>query len=160
MRYRIIIESKSCSHHLPIITLFSLFPTSISQCYTISNQHRVDTATSNYLVYVVHIIDIAILNGIVSTSSQHHLPLITLFSLFTTSISQCYTISNQHRVDTANSNYLVYVVHIIDNAILYGIESKSCRHCLHLITWFSSFTTSTSQCCTTSNQHRVHITYL
>lgn len=51
------------------------------------------------LVYIVHIVDIAMLYKIIWTSSRHRLSLISLFTSFTSSISQCYSISYQYRVD-------------------------------------------------------------
>ena len=55
---------------------------------------------------------------------------------------------------------LVYIVPIIDIAMLYDFESTLYRYCLTLITLFTSFTSPTSQCCTISNQHRVDIHYI
>jgi hypothetical protein len=43
--------------------------------------------------------------------------------------------------------------------MLYDIESTSCRHCEPLFL-FTSFTSSTSRCCTISNQHRIYIVNL
>ena len=74
--------------------------------------------TSNH-VFIFNIVDIAMLYDIVSISCWHHLPLI-----------------------------LVCIVHNVDIAMLNDIESTSCWHRLSLISLFTSFTSSTSQCCT------------
>ena len=152
------IESTLFRHRLPLITLCTSFKSSTSQCCTISNQHRIDIA---YL----------------------QLPWFHRQSS-TPSTSQCYTISNQHRVDIVYllspwlhrshpwncnvvrcrinilsilvaSNYLVYFIHIVDIAMLYDIESASCRHRLPPISLFTWFTPSTMQSCTMSNQYFV-----
>ena len=128
------IESTLCRHPLPLITLCTSFKSSTSQCCTISNQHRIDIAylqlpwldrphrrhrsviryrinivstsfTSFQLGYIVYIVEIAMLYDVESTSCWYWLPPITLFTSFTSSISQCYTISNTHHVDIA---YLLY----------------------------------------------------
>jgi hypothetical protein len=90
----------------------------------------VSTLWTFFLVYIVHIVDIAMLNNIESTSCRHCIPFF-LFASFTSSTSQCCTISNQHRV---------YIVNLC-----------SC---------YTSFTSSTSWCCTISNQHHVYIVNL
>jgi hypothetical protein len=129
----------------------------------------VSTLWSFLLVYNVHIVDIVMLYD--------------LFTSFRSSTSWCCTISNQHRVDIVNLSsslhrshrqhcdvvryrinivstlwtfLLVYIVHIVDIAMLYDIESTSCRHCEPSFL-FTSFTSSKSRCCTISNQHRVDI---
>ena len=96
---------------------------------------------------------------------------------------QCFAISNQHLVDIVICN-IVFIVHIVDIAMLYDIELTLCRHryllwpCLHrshcrhviestsyrhrlpLISLFTFFTSSTLLCCTISNQNRIDIAYL
>jgi hypothetical protein len=103
---------------------------------------------------VVYIVDIAILYDIESTSYLHCKPFL-LFTSFTSSTLRCCTISNQHRVHIVNLSSclhrshrrhrdvvqhrinvvskletfsLVYIVHIVDIAMLYDIDSTSCRH--------------------------------
>jgi hypothetical protein len=125
------------------------------------------------------------LYNIESTSCRHCEPFFLLTS-FTLSTLRCCTISNQLCIDIVNlscclnpshcwhcdvSQYwinimstlwtflLVYIVHNVDIAMLYDIESTSCRHC-ELFSLFTSFTLSTSRCCTISNQHRVDIVNL
>jgi hypothetical protein len=196
------IESTSCRHCEPLF-LFTSFISSTSRCCTISNQHRiyivnlsclhrrhcdvvryriniVSTLWTFLLVYIVHIVDIAMLYDIESTSCQHCEP----FFLFTSSTLRCCTISNQHRIDIVNLSsclhrshrrhrdvvryrnnivstlwsFVVYIVHIVDIALLYNIESTSCLHCDPVL--LTSFTSSTSRCGTISNQHCVDIVYI
>jgi hypothetical protein len=60
-------------------------------------------------------------------------------------------------VSTLPTFLLVYIIHIVDIAMLYDIESTSCLHCDPLFL-FISFTSYTSWCCTiSSNHHRIDI---
>jgi hypothetical protein len=83
--------------------------------------------------------------------------MINVLSILST--SQCCTISNQHRIYIANLSSCLYIVHIVDITMLYDIESTSCLHCEPFFL-FTSFTSSTSRCCTISNQHHVYIVIL
>ena len=96
---------------------------------------------------------VSMLSNIESTLCRHCLLLIILFTSFITSSLQYCTVSNQHCVYIAFSDILVHIVHIVDIAILYDIESNSCRHRPLLIFLFTSFTTKTSQYSTMSNQY-------
>ena len=111
-----------CSFNVAL-TLFI----NVVQCRINTYQHCVS------LVYIVQIADIAMLYDIESTSCRHRLTLITWFTYmyFTSSTSQYYIISNQHRVDIAIFDYLIYIADILNIAMLYYIESTSCRHRLH-----------------------------
>ena len=84
-----------------ITTLFKLFNTSILQCWKISNQHCVEI-TSDILVQIIHIVDIAMLYDIELTSCRHHLNPITLFTSFTPLTSQFCKMLNQHLVKMIN----------------------------------------------------------
>ena len=126
------IESTSCRDYLPLITLFTSFASSTLQCFAISNQRCVDP----------------------------RLPLISLFTSFAPSTLHCVRYRNNIVLTYHTSNILVYIIHIVDIAILDLIETTLCRDRLPIITLFTSFTTSTLQCCTISNQHRVDIAYL
>jgi hypothetical protein len=130
----------------------------------------------------IDIVNIAMLYNIESTSYLHCKPFF-LFTSFTSWTLLCCTISNQHRVNIVNLSSclhrrhrdvvqyrinivstlwtfpLVYIVHIVDIAMLYNIESTLCRHCEPFFL-FTSFTSSTSRCCTILNQHRVDIVNL
>ena len=80
-----------------------------SHCLSLTNIES-PLCASNH-VYIVHILSITMLDDIESTSWRHRLPLLTLFTSFTSSKPQCCTISNQHRF---TSDYLVNIVHIVD----------------------------------------------
>jgi hypothetical protein len=109
-------------------------------------------------------------------------PIIDVLSISST--SRCCTISNQHRASIVNLSscdshqrhrnvvryrinivstlctfLLVYIVHIVNIAMLYDIESTSCRQCEPFFLFTSSIS-STLQCCTISSQHCVDIVNL
>ena len=178
VRYRINIVLTLCIS----LILFTSITSSTSQCCTISNQHCVDivyllsclhrshhrhrkvlryrinivsTLCTSYPVYTFHIVDIAMLYDIESTLCRHCVSLI-LFTSFTSSTSQCCTISNQHRVYLLSCLHLSHHRH--HNIVRYWINIVL-TVCISLIL-FTSITSSTSQRCTISNQHRVHIVYL
>jgi hypothetical protein len=117
-----------------------------------------------------------------STSCRHCKP----FFLFTSLTLQRCKIWNQPRVNIVNLSFclhrshhwhcsvvryrinimstfgtflLAYIVHIVNIAMLYDIDSTSCRHCKPFFL-FTSFTSLTLQCCKIWNQHRVNIVIL
>ena len=69
--------------------------------------------------------------------------------------SHCLSLTNIESPLCASNQ--VYIVHILNITMLDDIESTSWRHSLPLLTLFTSFTSSTPQCCTISNPHRVNI---
>ena len=96
-----------------------------------ADQYRINivsTLCASNLVYIVHIVDIAMLFYIELTSCRHRLPLITF-------------------------------INFVDTSVLYDIDSTFCQHSVSQTT-FTSFTSSTFQCCTLSNKHRVDIANL
>ena len=135
-----------------------------SHCLSLTNIES-PLCASNH-VYIVHILNITMLDDIESTSWRHRLPLLTLFTSFTSSTPQCYTISNQHRVNIALllitlltsftsststcftiywlidfivfTPYRQYFCHILA-AIFNDVESTSCRHvymrCFCFVSW-------------------------
>ena len=111
---------------------------------------------SDYLVYFVHNIDIAMLYDIKSTSCRHRIPL----NLCLHRSYRRHRNVLRYRINIVStsptSNRFVYIVHNIDIVMEYDIELTSCRNRLHLITLITS---STLQCCTISNQHSADIAY-
>jgi hypothetical protein len=92
------IESTLCRHCDPFF-LFTSLTSSTSRCCTISNQHRVD---------------IVILSSCLHRSHRRHCDVV------------------RYRINIVSTLWtflLVYIVHIVDIAMLYDIESASCRHC-------------------------------
>ena len=84
------IVSISCQHRYPVIVCLHLRHSDVDDIVSISCQHRYPVIGGlSYLVYIVHIVDIAML-----------------------------TISYRHRVDIGTLSYLVYIVYIVDIAML------------------------------------------
>jgi hypothetical protein len=141
----------SNQHRVYIVNLSSCLHRSHRRhCYFV--RYRINIVSTLWTFLLVYIVDIAMLNNIESTSCLHCKPFF-LFTSFTSSTSRCCTILNQHRVYIVNlisclhrrhrdveryrinivstlyTFLLVYIVHIVDIAMLYDIESTSCLHC-------------------------------
>lgn len=150
---------------LPTISCFHLGHR--GHCNVGQHQVQIISTFTSYpffLIYIVDVVDIAMFADIDFTSYLHHLSY-NLFTSLTLSTWKCwpasrqncvYTASflycllhcrhrrlctvNQHRVDIVSTSYLfflVYLVDIVDIAMLIDIESTSCLHsisflsCLH-----------------------------
>jgi hypothetical protein len=146
-----------------------------SRCCTILNQHRVNivilcsclhrnvvryrinivsTLWTFLIVYIVHIVDIAMLYDIESTSCRHCEPCF-LFKSFTSSTSRCWTILNQHCVDIVNLSYCLHRSHRRHRDVE-GIELTPCRHCESFLL-FTSLTSLTLQWWTISMNTDINI---
>ena len=120
-----VIESTSCRPRLPLLTLFT---SSTLQCCMISNKHHVDIAylllpsltlwTPQYCtISIEHFVNILYLKQHLHRSHRWHCNVVW------------YRINIMSTLLT--SKYLVYIVYIVDIAMLYDIDSTSCRRRSH-----------------------------
>ena len=129
-------------------TLFTLFTSSTKQCCTISNQNHVDIAylllpsltlwTPQYCtISIEHFVNILYLKQHLHRSHRWHCNVVWYrINIVSTFLTSKYLVYIVYIVDIAMlydvERHRVDVAHIIDIAILYDVELISCGQSLHL----------------------------